>query len=248
KFAESHGLRSEPGPGGEPVTMLRLDSDTMTTARSYFEALERFSRGEIRVLLGTQMIAKGRDFPGVTLVGVVKADTSVNMPDFRAAERTFQLVSQVAGRAGRGSRPGRVIVQSMEPSAPCIRLAGTHDYVAFAELELACRARAGLPPSGRLVRIVCRDEDHVAAEAAAAEVADALRAELTQLGDRAGRTVLRGPMACPISRIANHYRFAVELLAGSRGVIQQVLAAVRAKGRLQSDAHTAVDVDPVALL
>jgi len=251
KLAHTHGLRASPGPAGEPVTMLRVDSDTMSTARDYFDALDRFARGEVRLLLGTQMIAKGLDFPNVQLVGVINADTALNLPDFRATERTFQLVSQVAGRAGRekvGDGAGRVIVQTMEPQAPSIRLAASHDYEAFASIELAVRSRAGLPPSGRMARIVCRDIDHLKAEAAATTVRARLDAAGTELGAKAGRLMIRGPMPCPISRIARHYRFSVELVAQSRGVVQALLGRLREQGLLKSDAHTAVDVDPVAML
>src|SRR5690606_24859086 len=106
----------------------RVDSDTMRTAKDYFHALAGFGAGRVRVLVGTQMIAKGLDFPNVRLVGVVNADTALSIPDFRATERTFQLVCQVAGRAGRSTDPGRVIVQTMGPQTPAIWHASRHDY------------------------------------------------------------------------------------------------------------------------
>jgi len=223
-------------------TMLRVDSDAMRSGRDYADALARFARGEVRLLLGTQMIAKGLDFPGVTLVGVVSADTALAMPDFRAAERTFQLVSQVAGRAGRGERPGRVIVQTWEPHAPPIRYAAAHDYPSFAADELDQRGAAGLPPATRMVRIVCRDEDSAKAGEAARSLADALR----ETGGRGVR--VEGPMPCPISRIAGQYRFAVEAYGPTAASLQAMLAAARSAGLLLSDAKTAVDVDPVALM
>ena len=117
------------------------------------------SKGEIRMMLGTQMIAKGLDFPNVTLVAVLNADTALAIPDFRAGERTFQLVAQVAGRAGRGDREGRVIVQTMNPRSDAITLAAAHDYPKFADRELTIRERSQLPPSTRMARIVVRDED-----------------------------------------------------------------------------------------
>jgi len=233
----------------EGRTMLRLDADTMTRAQDYFEALDRFGKGEVRLLLGTQMIAKGLDFPNVRLVGVVNADTALNLPDFRAAERTFQLVSQVAGRAGRGERDGggldRVIVQTFNPTQPAIVAAANHDYRAFANEELELRRAAGLPPIGRMARIVCRDEDPAKAHAAAARIAAALA---DPGAPWAGELRFKGPMDCPISRIAGSYRVAVELLAPAPGVIQSALAALRNAGLAKSDEHTAVDVDPVALL
>ncbi len=155
-------------------TLLRVDSDTMTTGREFASALARFGRGEVKILLGTQMIAKGLDFPNVRLVGVLDADTAASLPDFRASERTFQLVSQVAGRAGRGHEPGLVIVQTWRPGDPAVRLAAQHKFEEFAELELHRRVKYGLPPRTRMVRIVCRDKDSSKARAAAERVASAL--------------------------------------------------------------------------
>lgn len=258
-----HSLRA--GPTG---TMQRLDSDTMTHAADYFEALERFRTGEARVLIGTQMIAKGLDFPGVELVGVINADTALAFPDFRASERTFQLVAQVAGRAGRSAASGqvaRVIVQTFSPHEPAIRFAAAHDFPGFAQLELDQRAAIGLPPVWRMARIVCRDEDPAKAEGRAREAARAL-ADLTpstspgggngptptssslSSGPGGSAIRIRGPIACPISRVAGFYRFAVELLAPTAADIQRALTALRSAGLVKSDAHTAVDVDPVALL
>ncbi len=227
-------------------TMLRVDSDTMRSARDYFTALSRFTRGEAKVLLGTQMIAKGLDFPNVQLVGIISADTALNLPDFRAAERTFQLVCQVAGRAGRGERAGLVIVQTAQPGAPPIVLAARHDYVAFADQELAVRKSAGLPPATRMARVVCRDTDPGKASSAAHEVAAALRQTIASLP--AGAVTLQGPMPCAIARIDDHHRLAILLIGRDRGAIQSVLGRVRTLGLLKSDSKTAVDVDPVALL
>lgn len=224
-------------------TLVRVDADAMRSSRDLFDTLARFARGEIRVLLGTQMISKGLDVPNVRLVGVLSADTALNLPDFRAGERTFQLVSQVAGRAGRGSFPGEVIVQTFEPDAPAIRLAAAHDYASFAEEELALREAVGLPPATRMARIVCRDKDLAKARQAAETIADAC-AELV------GRGLVRlmGPMPCPIERIADHFRIALELTAADSGRLQTAMQSLRAKGVLLSDTRTAVDVDPLALM
>lgn len=240
KFLRSHGIASG-------RTMLRADSDSMQRGSDYFDTLDRFARGEVQILLGTQMIAKGLDFPNVQLVGVINADTALDMPDFRASERTFQLISQVAGRAGRGggngsAAKGLVIVQTMNPTAPAVVLAQKHDFVTFATEELALRQRVGLPPSGKMARVICRDK----VEPKAMDHALKLYEELEK---HIGDTVqLRGPMPCAISRIDDHYRIAVELTAATRGEIQRVLQAARAAGLLISDRSTAVDVDPVALL
>lgn len=226
----------------EGRTMLRLDSDTMRSAGDYFAALDRFGRGEIRVMLGTQMIAKGLDFPNVRLVGVVDADTALSIPDFRAGERTFQLVSQVAGRAGRGAHAGRVVVQTYCPDDPAVALAAMHDYRAFAHQELESRVRAGLPPATRMARIVCRDADATRASARAREIGGALR----RLGE--GRVRVDGPFVCTLSRVAGFHRQGIDIVGDRAGAVQDVLARARSEGWIKSDAATAIDVDPVALL
>jgi primosomal protein N' (replication factor Y) len=236
--------QEDAGVDGTPRWLARVDGDTMRTGREFHELLERFARGEVRVLVGTQMLAKGHDFPNVRLVGVINADTALSLPDFRAAERTFQLVSQVAGRAGRGEQPGLVVVQTLEPDAPAIVHAARHDFESFARDELECRAAAGLPPATRMARVVCRDTDAAKAHSAAADIAAALRE------GAAGAPGVRidGPMPCPIARIARQHRVAVEVVAPRRGVVQELLTRARARGLLKSDAHTAVDVDPIALM
>ncbi|MFW5652520.1 MAG: replication restart helicase PriA [Planctomycetota bacterium] len=156
-------------------SLFRMDSDTMQSGRHYHEALAAFRRGEIRVLLGTQMIAKGLDFPNVRLVGVINADTAISLPDFRAAERTFQLVSQVSGRSGRGVDAGLVVVQTFQPDLLAIQAAAHHDYIGFANRELRDRYPAGLPPLGRMARIVVRDPEVEKCAARANEIAHRLR-------------------------------------------------------------------------
>ncbi|MFN7021017.1 MAG: primosomal protein N' [Phycisphaerales bacterium] len=225
--------------------VLRADGDTMQSAKDWFAALSRFARKELRLLLGTQMIAKGLDFPNVRLVGVVNADSAMALADFRAGERTFQLVSQVAGRAGRGAEPGRVIVQTMDTNSPAIRYAAAHDYVGFADLELGFRRKAGLPPITRMARIVLRDRDIGKAQAAAKNLRSAIDRDVAA---KSAPISVSGPMPAPIARIAGHHRLVIELVATSRAALQAVLAEVRCKGWLKSDAHTAVDIDPVSLL
>ena len=225
--------------------LARMDADAMRTARDYQSTLDRFARGEIDILLGTQMIAKGLDVANVRLVGVVSGDTSLNFPDFRASERTFQLIAQVAGRAGRGEHRGRVIVQSFNPDDPAIRLAAEHDFVGFAEKEIVTRSEAGLPPVGRMARIVLRDTDATECARRAQSLALALQEARQRL---ALPVRLRGPSVCPISRIADHHRQQIELIAPSPAPIQKLLTEVRNAGKLISDTQTAVDVDPVALL
>jgi primosomal protein N' (replication factor Y) len=224
-------------------TMLRIDADSMHDAADFHDALGRFGRGEVKLLVGTQMIAKGLDFPGVRLVGVVNADTALNLPDFRAAERTFQLVSQVSGRCGRGADAGRAIVQTFQPEAPAIKLAAAHDFEAFAAEELALRAKFGLPPWRRMARVVVRDAD----EEKARELAEALARELSATVGDTGIAVT-GPMPCPIARIADRWRMQVEISAPNAAVLGKYLTAARNAGVLRPGETYAVDVDPVALM
>ena len=234
-FGERFGLERS-------SSLKRIDADTMERTADYFEALEAFASGRIRVLVGTQMIAKGHDFPNVELVGVVNADTALGLADFRASERTFQLVSQVAGRAGRGETPGLVIVQTMEPETPAIVDAASHDYERFARRELEDRRRAGLPPTTRMARIVCRDRDRDHAEDTASRVAAMLRAAARP------PTLVDGPAPCPLERVADYYRFGVDIVARDARTLRDTLASCAADGLLKSDIRTAIDVDPVSLL
>jgi primosomal protein N' (replication factor Y) len=225
----------------------RVDSDTMRGSRDYEKLLNRFGSGEIKVMLGTQMIAKGLDYPNVTLVGVISGDTALSLPDFRAAERTFQLITQVAGRAGRGDSPGRVVLQTFVPDDPTIRAALRQDYAGFAQVELAARRELGYPPFARMVRIILRDQslDQLA------PLADGLAGELrTAIAAQAnGPSInLRGPMPCAINRIAGYYRSQIILTAVRASALQDVLAEVRRRGALGKTDRIAVDVDPISLL
>ncbi|MFO0786191.1 MAG: primosomal protein N' [Phycisphaerales bacterium] len=225
--------------------MIRVDRDTMRTAQDYFSALGAFASGKARLLVGTQMIAKGLDFPGVRLVGVVSADTGLNMPDFRAGERAFQLISQVSGRAGRADSQGLVIIQTMEPGNPAIVLAAEHDYERFAAGELAARRAFSLPPQTRMARIVCRDEKQPAARERSAALAEWLRA---WSGRQGGMIGVAGPLTPPVARVADQFRFGLEVTGSRAGLVQDALRAAREAGLLKSDAKTAVDVDPVSML
>jgi primosomal protein N' (replication factor Y) len=230
-------------------TMLRVDSDTMKGLRDYFEAMRRFGEGEVRILLGTQMIAKGLDFPNVGLVGVIDADTALSLPDYRASERTFQLLSQVAGRSGRGGDPGGVIVQTWNPGHNAVRLAAAHDYESFAAGELAVRERAALPPYWKLARIVCEHGEARAASRVAGEAAAALRQTPEAL---AGRVRVEGPSPCIVSRIAHAHRFEVLVVAAGAGVLRDVLGRARACGLLafsgRGKGKVSVDVNPTGLM
>ncbi len=222
----------------------RVDSDSMRGAGDYEKTLRQFADGELDVLMGTQMIAKGLDFPNVSLVGVVSGDTALSLPDFRAAERTFQLITQVAGRAGRGDILGRVVLQTFNPFDDTIRAALRQDYVAFAQGELAHREVTGYPPFGRMVRIVLRDQDEEKVQARS----ENLGSVFFEVAQQVGGVDVRGPMPCPISRIAGYFRQQIVLSATGAMPLQRVLARVRDAGHLATNERIAVDVDPVNLL
>lgn len=227
----------------EGKSLVRVDGDTMQTAKHFHDCLARFASGEIRVLMGTQMIAKGLDFPNVRLVGVISADTALSMPDFRASERTFQLVSQVSGRCGRGGDAGRAIVQTFFPDNTAIRLAAAHDFETFANTELEDRRTFGLPPARRLARLTLKDASESKAHADAEQLTREIQAIAAQ--GNAGAEV-RGPQAARIARVNSLYRFEIELQHETAAEISRILAAARSHGLLQLGEHLAVDVDPVS--
>ena len=225
------------------VRTRRMDSDTMRRREDYEETLEAFGRGEFDVLVGTQMIAKGLDFPNVTVVGIVLADQGLHLADFRAEERTFQLIAQVAGRAGRGERPGRIVVQTHMPENAAIRLASGHDYTAFAQRELEVRRELGYPPFGRLLRVVFEDEE----EARVVASSEALGESLEAL--REPELEILGPGPAPIALLRGRHRHHLLVKAAP-----QAEGFARARDRALEHAATgarpqvAVDVDPVSML
>jgi primosomal protein N' (replication factor Y) len=238
-------IEEEIGRKFPDIPVLRMDSDAMRTAQHYEQSLERFRKGDVRLLVGTQMIAKGLDFPNVRLVGVISADTALNLPDFRAAERTYQLVSQVAGRSGRGEQPGMVVVQTFTPDHPAIVHAAGHDYTGFATAELEHRATAQLPPITRMARIVIRDRDLDACTELARTTGEGLRRHNEQQDAHA--TIL-GPRPPSVARIGGWWRQEIVLTAANAVALQKLLGAARKANILRSDLHMAVDVDPVSLL
>ncbi len=220
----------------------RMDSDSMRRPGSHEEVLADFKAGRVHILLGTQMIAKGLDFPNVTLVGVVNADTALHLPDFRAAERTFQLVAQVAGRTGRGDRPGRVLVQTFCPDHPAIRHAVLHDYEGFVQSELPDRARFGAPPFGRIVRLIARGPD----EAAVYEFMKKLAAGLCQNAHESVRVL--GPAPAPIIKIRNLYRFHIQARCPTARPLQALMREVSGRFTPPQGIELAIDVDPISML
>jgi primosomal protein N' (replication factor Y) len=224
---------------------LRMDTDTMRGRGAHETALDRFRRGEVRILLGTQMIAKGLDFPEVTLVGVVNADTALHLPDFRAAERTFQLVTQVAGRTGRGPRGGRVLVQSFSADHPAIIAASRHDFARFAEGELPSRKQYGYPPFMAMIRIVVRGQDGLATHEFAKHLSDRIR-EQADRGDVALR--LLGPAAAPIGRIKGRHRFHCLLFSQDHQGLKSAVRAATDNLKRPENVQWIVDVDPLGML
>lgn len=227
------------------ISTLRMDSDAMRTAEDYRRTLSAFGRGEVQLLVGTQMIAKGLDFPNVRLVGVISADTALNLPDFRSAERTFMLIAQVAGRSGRSAGGGRVIVQTFVPDHPAIQHAVEHDYHGFAEQELVSRRMMNLPPLSRMARIVVRDRELPTAQELARRTASLLQDHNAR--QQIGATI-QGPFPPPIARIGDYHRQQIEITAAGASQLQRLLGIARQAGVIRSDTTMAVDVDPVSLL
>lgn len=245
------------------LRVARMDSDTMTTRAAYEETLTAFREGELDVLVGTQMIAKGLDFPNVTLVGVVSADSSLHLPDFRARERTFQLIAQVAGRAGRGDRTGTVIVQSFRPDDPAIVLASKHDVERFFEVEVRDRRNGNYPPFCRLINLTAEGRDEHTTEGTLIAIAERLRAlrgepsalarepaianAAPELREAVMTAQVLGPAPAPIARLRGKYRFQLLIKATGSRTVRQIVPFVRMQ---LAPRHTTVsiDVDPMSFL
>jgi primosomal protein N' (replication factor Y) len=229
------------------VPMLRMDSDTMRRPGSHAKALAAFRQGEVRILLGTQMIAKGLDFPNVTLVGVVNADLGLHIPDFRSAERTFQLLAQVAGRTGRGPRGGRVLVQTFNPEHAAIALAAQHDYRRFAELELRQRQEHLYPPFSRMARIVLRGKDQTAVESFAQRLAASFRSALETVKEPGSALRLLGPAEAPLFRLKGYYRYHFQIQSSSSNHLRDVLRHILRDTKTPEGVDLTIDVDPYSL-
>ncbi|HEY3286401.1 MAG TPA: primosomal protein N' [Gemmatimonadaceae bacterium] len=225
----------------------RMDVDTTTGKWAHAEILDRVGRGEVDILLGTQMIAKGLDFPNVTLVGVIDADIGINLPDFRASERTFQLLSQVAGRAGRGPKGGEVFIQTRTPGHHAVICAVEHDYLRFVGEEIPARVSPPYPPTLRLANVVISGLDELAVAACAQQAADWMAPRLEALG---GAVSLVGPAPCPIERIKGRWRWHLVLKAARPAPLTQLMRAFLTRFELPAahEMRVTFDRDPVALL
>ena len=221
----------------------RMDADVMTKKSLYREIFNAFRVGKIDILVGTQMIAKGLHFPNVTLVGIIHADMALHLPDFRAGERTFQLLVQVAGRAGRGDVEGEVVVQSYTPFHPAIQYARQHDYRGFYDQEIEFRQQLYYPPFTRMVALTVRSRSEAKAKFVTETIAKDLRRRLTGI-----KAIVGEPAPAPLARVQTYYRY--QLLARSERILELTAAVAQTlSGRKwPSDVTVSVDVDPLSLL
>jgi len=225
----------------------RVDSDTMTHRREYEALVEDFAARRIDVLVGTQMIAKGLDFPYVSFVGVIDADPAGIAADFRASERLFQLVTQVAGRAGRADRPGRALLQTTMPDLPALKLALTHDYESFAEQELDVRRRIGWPPFTRLARLIISHTRDDTAAGEAASLAERIAVEASA-GNVAPIEVW-GPQPCRLKRLRGRYRHQILVRAPNAAALRDLMGRLQSANALRvKAARVTIDVDPVSMV
>ncbi|MGA2323487.1 MAG: primosomal protein N' [Sedimentisphaerales bacterium] len=222
----------------------RVDSDSMKGA-DYYRVLRDFSEGKINILAGTQILAKGLHFPNVTLVGIISADTSLYLPDFRANERTFQLISHVAGRAGRSAKKGIVFIQTFLPNQPAIQFALKNDFEGFVKEELTHRNACNLPPFWRLALITLRDRTHEKLELAA----KLMREKIDRIvADQQLQIRVRGPIQAIISRIQTFHRMQIILQAPQPAILHQLFTTLRNSPPIRPAVTITIDIDPVDLL
>ena len=223
----------------------RIDRDTKSRRREFEQTLIDFDKGALDMLVGTQMLAKGHDFPNVTFVGVISVDAGLALPDFRAAERTFQLITQVAGRAGRGDRPGRVLIQTYHPHNYALRHAVAQDYLGFYNEEIRHRRNHQYPPFVALALLLTRHND----AARAYEIAQQVRKALVESDTERSCRIL-GPAPAPLARLRSEFRFHVLVKSRSRkqmrGVIDQGLASLQKDG--QDLRHVSLEIDPISMM
>ncbi|MDA0812963.1 MAG: primosomal protein N', partial [Verrucomicrobia bacterium] len=217
----------------------RVDADSMQRKNQLRETLAAFKAGKLDILVGTQMIAKGLHFPNVTLVGVLNADLGLHMPDFRSGERTFQLLTQVAGRAGRGEMKGEVFVQTFTPHHPAVQFARHHDFDGFAEQELEMRRLCGFPPFSHCVLITVRSTNERMAEFTLETLHKRLQKDLPS-------TILLGnPAPSPLVKAADQYRFQLMMRAKSASTVTRYLNTIMEKMTFPEEVFVVIDVDPM---
>jgi primosomal protein N' (replication factor Y) len=221
----------------------RMDSDALKKKDDFRRILSDFRTGKIDVLLGTQMIAKGLHFPNVTLVGIVYADMALHQPDFRAGERTFQLLTQVAGRAGRGEVEGEVFVQAFTPFHPAIQHARRHDFQGYYEQEMEFRAQLQYPPFSRIAMLTLKGRNEEKVKFSADHLKKELQHALKDIPD----LKLAGPGPAPLLRAETYYRYQIMLRTQRMTLLSQRLAGFLASVALADDVSLSVDIDPVDL-
>ncbi len=235
---ESEIARHFPG-----ARIARLDADTTKTRGAHERIISGFRAQDIDILIGTQMIAKGFDFHHVTVVGIINADTGLMLPDFRAGERTFQLLTQMAGRTGRGTQPGKVVIQTYSPTHYSIERSSKHDYFGFFEEELSHRKKFFYPPFSRLINILFRGRKEKMVEGAAREFSNQIAHEIS------GTSIqIVGPAQLPMYRLRGQFRWHVMVKDLEMSSLNQAILKALAQTRKFSGVFTAVDVDPMAIL
>ena len=221
----------------------RMDSDTLKKKQDYRRILGDFKCGKIDILLGTQMIAKGLHFPNVTLVGIVNADLSLHIPDFRAGERTFQLLTQVSGRAGRGDVEGEVFVQTFTPFHGAIQYARRHDFEGFYDEESALRAQLQYPPSARVALVTFRgvNEDKVSF------TSESVKKEIEKVLEKFPGAILAGPAPAPLLKAEGEFRFQIMIRLKAMGKLSLSLGVMQQRLKLPEGILMSIDIDPVNL-
>jgi primosomal protein N' (replication factor Y) len=226
------------------ANIARVDSDSMNR-KDYHTVLADFANGKTDILCGTQMLAKGLHFPNVTVVGIISADTALNVPDFRSSERTFQMICQVAGRCGRGEKPGSVFVQTFLPDQPAIDFAMHHDFANFAHAEAEHRKACKLPPHYRLAAILLKDQNYDKVKNAAAAMRARVDACAASLADE---LIINGPVPAPISRIQQDHRIHIIIQAPTSQAMNTLFTKIRNLPPLTPTVKIAIDIDPITIL
>jgi primosomal protein N' (replication factor Y) len=226
----------------------RMDRDTTNTRGSRENLIRQWETGALDILVGTQMITKGHDVPGVTLVGALLADLSLNFPDFRAAERTYQILSQVAGRSGRGENPGRVLIQTYAPEHYAIQYLINHDYRGFFDMEARFRRALNYPPFGRLINLRLDGPKTHDVEKQAKSLAATLREQQAQDRNLCKQIEILGPSPAPIEKLRNRYRWQILLKGKQSSVLIEFAKRARQLMPRSRDTRLHIDVDPYSML
>jgi primosomal protein N' (replication factor Y) len=221
----------------------RMDSDALKRKDDYRRILGDFRTGKIDILVGTQMIAKGLHFPNVTLVGIIFADIALHIPDFRAGERTFQLLTQVSGRAGRGEVEGEVVVQAFTPFHPAIQYARRHDYLGFYDQEIEFRQQLQYPPYTRIALITFRGRNEEKVALCAEQIKKELDKELPGVTEH----VLAGPAPAPLLKAESYFRYQIMIRAKQMPKLSRYLAKMDEKLKMPEDVTMSIDIDPLDL-